>query len=245
MELKIRSGVHVLDALYHEASGKCGILLLHGFGSDKHENGMFDYLAEHFVSAGVHVLRIDLPGMGKTGGNLEDIYPDDFRQAVHDAFQYLLDRAPHSMILGSSFGNVCALFDLPKACKAFIAFFPPIYGLMPWEDVLEIACLSGWRGLLAKSRPLPTKMGLAIGPHFITLLKELDFIKMAQDAHVPFMLLHGSRDRFLPKEHAERFMDALPEPKEYHVFDGCGHDLRPVKEEVANLCISWIVRYCS
>jgi fermentation-respiration switch protein FrsA (DUF1100 family) len=40
----------------------------------------------------------------------------------------------------------------------------------------------------------------------------------------PLLVLHGDRDEIVPLEHGRALYAAAPDPKQIHVFEGCGHN---------------------
>src|SRR3984957_11550848 len=69
--------------------GYPAILLLHGFGGNRHEhNGLFIKAASAFARAGMVVLRVDFRGSGETGGSTRDITINTQLQDARDAFDH-------------------------------------------------------------------------------------------------------------------------------------------------------------
>lgn len=57
------------------------IIMVHGFGGNRHENGFFDYLAEYLVARDYHVVQYDWRGLGDSEG---DFASSTIEQHVED-----------------------------------------------------------------------------------------------------------------------------------------------------------------
>lgn len=56
-----------------ESSATKTIIMVHGYGTDKHEHGYFDFMATAFVAAGFRVVRFDFSAYGKSEGKEVDV----------------------------------------------------------------------------------------------------------------------------------------------------------------------------
>lgn len=229
-QLTIASGRHQLHALYHRGTLDKGLLMIHGFALDLHELGVFDTIATALCEAGYHVLRYDLPGMGKSSGTLVDSSFEEMIQSVQDTFDWLQKKAHKSSILAASFGNACALTKLPQNCKAFISLNPTIFGNESWQHLFALAATKGWFTDYQEGRFVTLKSGLTVGAHLINALRDLNLPDYTKKIHVPFLLIHGTNDQYIPLEHAQKLYQELHDPKKLVVIEGARHGFRRVQE---------------
>ena len=96
-----------ISYIYTHENNNHLVLLLHGFGSNVHENGNYDILAEKLLENNIDSLRFDYLGHGSSEGHTEDLTIDI---ALNEALT-LLKKYPHKKIsiVGSSYGGGLAV----------------------------------------------------------------------------------------------------------------------------------------
>jgi len=114
-----RVSLHGQEIAYQEVPGRGPVLLLiHGVGST---SATWDTVVPLLVEAGVHVLRVDLPGHGGSGKGRGDYSLGAIASTLRD----LLDALGHqrAVLVGHSLGGGVALqfaYQFPQRCRGLV-----------------------------------------------------------------------------------------------------------------------------
>ncbi len=142
-----------------DASDVPFVVLCHGHGGSRHENGGFDEIAEALAEQGIATIRVDYPGCGDS---TEDFSENNMTNMISDtksAISYLEDNYPVSTsdygIFGYSMGGRIALEMLADPDYSFSAAVM----LAPAADTEDLKNLFGgsdnWETLKADAEASP------------------------------------------------------------------------------------------
>lgn len=240
-----------------------GLVMVHGGGVTRHEGGFFDRLADGLAEAGVASLRFDLRGHGQSAGRQADLTLAGVGNDVRVALDELAARLPGGSVglLGASFsGGVCASVTAHRTAPVDrLVLINPLLdykkrfvdGKDYWHDD---------RIDPAHGQQLATEGYLAHSPSFrlgTALLNEVFWWDSRADLptiSVPTLIVHGTRDTFIPIESSRTALRALTCPGELMEIDGAQHGvavhddpqyLDPQTQQWQSEVISRIARWAS
>ena len=265
MYLAMKDGT---DLFYHQEfpqKMKAVVVFVHGVNE---HCGRYEYLAGRMNSAGYGVIRFDLRGHGRSGG--ERAYASSFLQFTQDVEEFVL--------MAKKDAPDIPVFMLGHSMGAFIS---ATYGIQ-YPDEIKGQVLSG---LPATVLPLPTIKLLKIMPYNRfpmlranagvadtisrdpavvqkykddPLIMKQSTIKMASEMflkgpawlaehigeyRLPCLLLHGGADVIVTPAASEWFFNAIPSAdKQRKVYPDLYHEIFNEKErdEVIADAISWL-----
>jgi uncharacterized protein len=157
---------------------------------------------EILAKLGINILEVDYRGYGKSEGSPDEagIYRD--ADAAYDYLVKTRHFQPRNIIIyGHSLGGAVAV-DLASRRECG--------GL-----VLQSSFTSA-REMARRVLPIPL-----LG-HF--LKSRFDSLRKIQNARVPVLIVHGTRDETVPFSMGQRLYRAAPEPKSFISVEGAGHN---------------------
>ncbi len=192
------------------------IIMVHGYGTDKHEHGYFDAIASSFTAAGFRVVRFDFSAYGKSEGREIDGCYTKQAEDLQSVINYVKANYRGDYFLFSqSMGTWVTALLSPTGIKK------TIFVGMPNSDI-EIM-INRFKGR-ASSRPgatfneegisiYPRSSGAVqqIGPVFWQDVRNLNpLAKVASFAKVTDLLsIHWHEDEILGTDHMEEY-ESLP-----------------------------------
>ena len=174
------------------------VLLCHGNGGNIGDR-MLE--ARALTTAGFDTLLFDYRGYGRSNGRPDEQGTYRDARAARAALLAQPEADPERVIyLGESLGGAVALrlaVELPPAGLILSSTFTSI------RDI---------------ARHLYPFIPPVLVPDWYPSLK------LVARLRAPLLVLHGDRDDIVPLAHGEALYEAAPEPKQIHVFAGCGHN---------------------
>lgn len=235
MSFRSTDGKYILGYLFRppdfDPAGTYPTLVqVHGGGNNAFGNG-FHGLEHLLASEGFVVLAIEYRGSAGHGREFQDLALGEWAagqgwDAV--AAARWLEGQPWSNgsvgIYGGSYGGIMTLAALTRDSEPFDAA-APFRGIYDWEDAYEHGdrlmrfwILEGHFGFRPGERP-------DLFEHTASI-RHLD--RVATD--LPFLIVHGERDRRAPYQQSVRLVEALRargNPVDFHSYPNDGHGLGP------------------
>lgn len=207
-------------------------VLVHGAGVTREEGGFFARLAAGLARAGIRCLRFDLRAHGASAGRPEEItiagVANDIRAAGdHLRVESGLDRPVH-VIAASFSGGAAALHAAhrPQDVERLVLLNPRIdyreryITSRPYvtEDYLSAGAAKALeeQGFTERS---PFELGRA-------LLNEVSYLApetFVAAVRAPVLVVHGTKDTFVPVESSRRYLPLFGGPAELIELDGAQH----------------------
>ncbi|MBZ4322786.1 alpha/beta hydrolase family protein [Streptomyces huiliensis] len=208
------------------------VVLVHGAGVTREEGGFFTRLATGLTAAGLRCLRFDLRAHGTSAGRPEDVtitgVANDIR-AAGDHLRSVADSDRAVDVIAASFsGGAAALHTAhrPRDVRRLVLLNPRLdyherYATSrPYvtDDYLapEAAEALDRRGFTEHS-PFPLGRALLNEVHY---LNPATFLRQVQ---TPALLIHGTKDTFVPVESSRRYLACFGGPADLLELHGAQH----------------------
>lgn len=201
---------------YGPADATTAVVFGHGFTGSQRNPKVVE-LAQRLAAGGLRVYTADFRGHGESGGlsTLGDLEVTDLATIVAVA------RDAHERVvsIGASMGGFIALRHaaLGGDVDAVIAISSPTGDGTPG---LPRARLLRQAARTERGRWLLDRYGTRVGP-FTTIT--VGPPALADISPVPVVIIHGTRDRYVPLSDARAIYERLSEPKRLVVLPGFGH----------------------
>lgn len=204
------------------------VILVHGFGYFKEEDGLFTEEAERLAELGFACYYFDFSGCGESEGNYEQTSLTKLTQDLRSVYNYIvaLDyvEPANVSLIGHSFGtsviNAAQITDVQRIVLGGSPFYPyeTIRNLFP--DFNE----NGISRRMATSERTRT-----MGPQFWADLKLYKPDELIGNFTCPILFIHGKQDNIVPIKNMEDLSSHAKKPQRL-VLEQSGHDFEPERE---------------
>ncbi|MFD9418186.1 alpha/beta hydrolase [Streptomyces goshikiensis] len=208
------------------------VVLVHGAGVTREEGGFFARLAAGLAASGMQVLRFDLRAHGASGGLAEAItiagVANDIRAACDHLRQLVGFDGPLHVVAASFSGGAAALHAAyrPGDVDRLVLLNPRLdyrdryVDSRPYFDGDYITTTAGRdldeRGFTEKS---PFELGRALHNEVFYLNPDV----YLRAVRAPVLLIHGTKDTFVPVESSRRYLHVFGGLAELVELDGAQH----------------------
>jgi alpha-beta hydrolase superfamily lysophospholipase len=209
-------------------------VLVHGGGVTREEGGFFARLADGLALAGVASLRFDLRGHGESEGRQEDLTLSGIANDIRAALDQAEASAPGVplFLLGASFsGGISAYVATqePPRLRGLVLINPLlnykkrfIDDKPYWhDDHLDAAAGAE----LAAQGYLPHSPTFKLGRPLLNEVFHLQPHRVVQHLAVPTLIVHGTRDTFIPVESSRQYAKDIPAEVELLEIEGAQHGI--------------------
>ncbi|MDQ3600233.1 MAG: lysophospholipase [Actinomycetota bacterium] len=263
--IRTPDGLYLSGSLFTADGASRAAVLVHGGGVTREEGGFFTRLAIGLGDAGVASLRFDLRGHGDSEGGQENLTIAGILNDIRAATAHVRAETGAELValLGTSFsGGICGYYTTQHPSElASLVMLNPLLDYKKrfiddkpyWHDD-QINEESGrelaGQGFLAHS---PTfKLGRP-------LLNEVFYLRphtMLGDIQVPTLIVHGTKDTFIPVESSRWAAEQLGAEHQLVEVDGAQHGFavhddpsyadpqtQRWQAEVIRVVTNWITRH--
>lgn len=219
-------------------------LLVHGFTCSM-DLAITRRIAEGLAGEGLAVLRFDLPGHGKSGGEFSQSNFTDYRAAVLAAVDYLraMNAAP-TVLVGHSLGGaaiLAAASEIPEA-KAIATIGTP-------ADVAEVVRLIGASPedvrVNGQADVVIDERKFTIRRQFLEDADRYRIVDMLPRLRKAMLFMHAPLDEIVGIDNAARLYSAAKHPKSFISLDHGGHLLTDPRDAAyaARVIAAWASRF--
>lgn len=216
-------------------------ILIHGYDS----TGFIDFatVGLRYLNHGYNILLTENRACGKSEGHFTGFGVLESKDSMLWV-DYLVKRFPKGDIfiegcsLGGATANMMNDFDLPENVRCIIS---DCSFLEVWSELAH---------MFKYMAHLPAFPLLYTTQFWAKKIMHYDFktrspIKSVAHAKKPTLFIHGSEDRYIPVENAEKLYAACTSEKELVIIDGAGHAASHSKdpEKFDNAVFSFIKKY--
>lgn len=226
-----------IDAGYTAGTGELCLVLVHGFTGNWRQPTTRRIAGRLSEVAGV--IAIDLRGHGRSGGlsTVGDREVLDVDAAVRHARHLGYERVA---LVGFSMGGMISIRHaaLIGGVDAVVSVSAPSRWYYRDTKPMRRAhwAIERRTGRLAVRLARRTR----ITPRRWVREPEAPYRVAGRIAPVPFLVVHGDADPFLPVEHAELLHDSAAEPRELWIESGYGHAEGAATSELIGRIAGWV-----
>lgn len=219
------------------------IVFVHGFAGNRHENGLFNRIAEYTTGEGFHSILYDWRGIRPSQGEFHSTslreHVDDFKGVVKWARKHFSDCGNTICGVGFSLGAAvmglalknertilnCAVY-LSPAVRPSVSMWPR------YADLLGEIREKGWVEKPGTS--------VLIGRKIIDSLRKTDLGDMAFDVGIPLLVCHGTNDDRISCKYSRDIANCRKDKNKsshfkYMEFEGASHSFKPESYHWAKL----------
>ena len=184
------------------------VLLTHGWNGDA---GQMTFLVAALVEQGFQVTAFDAPGHGGSSGNSTDIF-----EISGLITQLLRESGDDTAVIAHSFGGMCTLHAIANGARA-----SAVVSISAPKDVTillqQFSALLGLNEVVVAQlkRRLEQRLGEDMWSSF-------SMPEWVRSAGLPGLIIHDSRDRYIPVSNSRAVHAAWPE-SELRITRGLGH----------------------
>ncbi|MFC5722069.1 alpha/beta hydrolase [Streptomyces gamaensis] len=208
-------------------------VLVHGAGVTREEGGFFSRLAAGLARIGIRSLRFDLRAHGASGGRPEDItiagVSNDIRAAGHYLKRESGLQQPVHVIAASFSGGAAALHAAhrPQDVEKLVLLNPRLdyreryITSRPYFDDTDFISAEAAQALdeVGFTERSPFELGRSL----LNEVAYLDPEVFVRAVRVPVLLVHGTKDTFVPVESSRHHLPLFGGPAELMELDGAQH----------------------
>jgi len=218
------------------------VIMSHGLEGSK-DGAKWQLLATKLYEAGIASLRFNYRGCGhgkdKSQGKFEETTLSGRIQDFRAALDFVEGKAVDGSrlgVVGSSLGGVVAIAAWDKRIKAVVAIATPYQFPTPPEEQLRH---------IQDAEYFNLPSGRRIRTEFLKELWHHDTGHDVGTVKCPLLIIHGSADKDVPVNDAQRLYEKVNEPKRLEIIKGGSHGFDdPIHlQQVASLALDWFRRY--
>jgi uncharacterized protein len=229
-------GVHLtLRRWEGDAPAPVTVVIVHGFSASSQCPNV-EGIAEALLADGLDVITYDARGHGTSGG--ESTLGDAEQHDVSAAVALAREQSNCVVLVGASMGAIAAL--------RYAAGDPDLAGLV------TVSCPSLWRlpknvrGILAAAmtrtgpgRRLTSRLvGVRVANRWTNPEPPLALVPRLR---VPFAIVHGTEDRFIPVRDAVELHEAATGPTRIDIVPGLGHAFEAPSVAAVRESVAWVL----
>ncbi|MDP3014896.1 MAG: alpha/beta fold hydrolase [bacterium] len=221
------------------------VVLVHGFGANKTEYGMFDDLAKRLASNGYQVYRFDFAGLGESEGSysfttlskqaedLEGILDFVKTQPTTDNFKLGL--------VGMSLGTAVITAFQPKNVRALVY----LGSVSEPHKTLKELFGTGYNPDGMSVRITSEEKRVEIYGDFWKDFDNYNLPDLIKNIKAPILFIHGEKDSKVGVESAQLYFDNANTPKDLKIVKNADHGFYEPDErkEMIDLTESWFDKY--
>lgn len=218
------------------------ILLVHGFGVERNESGLFSDIASELSNIGYLVFKFDFSGCGDSEGDYIETSLSKLKSDLETMLDFvkkhpLVDKDKIG-ILAQSFGTSVTVALKPNV-KAMVLMGSIAHPYKMAKSLFKGDFNPNGVSSLKRSNGKVTR----VKPHFWQDLKDYDLIKNIKEISQPILFIHGEKDKKVPLSEMWAFYHSKRGAKETDIEKGVDHGLKPKRKGVYLLVENWFNRY--
>ena len=216
------------------------VILIHGFGTNKHEWGRYDFETEHLTRHGYSVFRFDCTGRGESKGDYSLTSIDVMAQDLDTICEYVHTTLGFEKyaIIAQSMGTNATIVSSLKTVSTIIlcasisdvdTYLTPIFKEVNKTGISKRISSMGER--------------MEIKHQYWDAYESYNLKEEVSKINKPILFIHGTGDTMIPPINSQEYYDVANEPKKLVLLEGANHHLKPCWEELVREEIKWLKKY--
>lgn len=216
------------------------VLLVHGFGVDRNESGLFDDLALELSSQGYLVFKFDFSGCGESEGDFSKTSLTKLKNELCLIIEHIKSRKDVDKlgILAQSFGTAVTIAFKPNV-EAIVLMGSIAHPYKILKGIFSKNFNPEGISSIKRSNGETTR----VGPQFWEDLKKYDLVATIKEISSHILFIHGEKDDKVPLSEMETLHLAANEWKERVVIKNADHGLSPERKHAYLLVVDWFDKY--
>ena len=221
------------------------VILVHGFGAEKTESGMFDDIARRLASSSYQVFRFDFVGLGESEGSYTHTtltrQSEDLRSILDYVLTDPLTDVHRIGLVGMSLGTAVITALQPKEIQALIY----LGSVSEPHKTLEELFGSGYSAESISTRVTSEGRKVEVWSEFWKDFDRYDLPNLIKNINAPILFVHGEKDSKVGVESAEKYFANANSLKELKVVKNADHGFYQGDErsEMVGLVEGWFDKY--
>ncbi len=214
------------------------VLLVHGFGVDKNEDGMFTKLAGALGKTGILSYRFDFSGRGESDGKYMDTSLTKQRDDLKAILKFVKSQQKVDKsrigIVGQSFGTPTSI-TLNPDIKSLVLMGS--FGNV--KEIMKTLFAESYNPSGVSTRVKSDGQIVKLNPTFWKEFSNHNIFNSIKQIKYPILFIHGQKDDIVPVSEMEALFKAANEPKEKVIIAGADHGLEPKRKEMYKIVSDW------
>lgn len=240
---KLRGLENLPDAALDKYSA---VILVHGFGGDKREVGMFDDVAKNLTENDFSVYRFDFSGSGESEGDYSKTsltkLVGDLRSIINFVKEQPKVDTDRLALVGMSFGTSVAVALNAPEIKSYV-----LLGSVanPYEVLKNLFQEYTFNPEGECFRISSEGKHVKMGSQFWKDFAKYDLPKGISEIHKPICIIHGEKDTAAPLEEGRVFYENANKPKKFVIIKNSDHGFYKSSERKAMVkeLTTWLEKY--
>lgn len=218
------------------------VILVHGFGVTKEENGMFGDLARLLADSNYLVYRFDFSGRGESEGNYSETSLTKLKDDLAEILNFVNTQPKVDInrigILSQSLGTATTIALEPKV-KCLVMMGSVAHP----KEILAKLFGDGYHPTGISTRIKNDGTTTKVKPQFWSDLNNHNLLESIKKIHSPILFIHGGKDDKVPLSEMDAYFQNANEPKEKIILEGADHGLRPQRAKMHDIVLKWFNKY--
>lgn len=220
-----------IEALPQNYSGKLPVVIMcHGFGYFKEEDGLFIAISDRLTSLGYAVYYFDFSGCGESEGDYSKTtltkLINDLKSIYEQVTSYDSNDPSRVSLISHSFGSNVIIGAQYMNLERMVlsGSFTNAYTVISniFDEFYE-------HGL--SRRKATSERSRIMGPQFWADLKKYNMEKLIANFNFPILFIHGVKDTVVPIKYMQPLLKASKNPIGPIILESSDHDLKPEREK--------------
>ncbi|MFH0905769.1 MAG: alpha/beta fold hydrolase [archaeon] len=219
------------------------IILVHGFGVDKEDSGIFTQLASFLSENNYITFRFDFTGCGESQGDYSEITLTRLKEDLEDIINFVKNNEYIDIdkigIVGQSYGSATTIVLNPQIKTIILTSS----GLARKNELIE-SFGEGYNPNGLSKRKRSNGSITIISNIVFNDLNNYNLLKDIQKIKIPVLFIYGSKDTISHYNASkELFSNCISKDKAILVFD-MDHSWNNKRDEVNREILKWFNKYC-
>lgn len=231
-----------LSGILHKCDHNKIIILVHGYGGDKSENGLFDLTAGELFSEKFSVLQFDFRGCGESDNSFlrMDYLLDDLNCVIN----YVKTKKFRKVgLLGYSLGGLLSIKALSENVNSLVLWSPLTnsinlkkrYSICQWNELEK-------NGFLVLEKFKKNRSQIVVHKSLVEELNNINQKELLHNVKTPTLFVHGEKDDIISVDESKNAVDMIQNNSKLIIVEGENHYLKNKISVFIKHSLDWFKR---